>query len=45
MRTAEEPIWDELMHVHHYLGFQGMIRESQVSPSLLSSAKHLRERP
>jgi len=26
--AAEQPLWDGLMHEHHYLGFQGMIGES-----------------
>lgn len=26
--AAERPLWDGLMHQHHYLGFQGMIGEA-----------------
>jgi hypothetical protein len=28
VNAREQPLWDELMQEHHYLGFQGMIGES-----------------
>jgi hypothetical protein len=28
INREEQPLWDHLMHRHHYLGFQGMIGES-----------------